>query len=285
MTQIDAGRDEDRSRRNDAPSWANIRFQPSAASRGSPEGSYLTVPGKSLDRHIAELKDRVAAATAHSTESQAALERAEHKADAQVAHHRGGDHSWLLRSLLVPALVAEGVTAFIGMEVLVPSLTLGIALAALSALVGAGMACALANRRLNRLPVPAAARILEGIFVGILTTLRYDSLHIQGTDWVAAAGGAALAALISALGLLGIEELLVETHTFRIFVSKVRISYRSWRCTRAVTRLGRITARLRAAAEKLQQHFLDFLLRQGMPLDEARQRATALRHALVDSEA
>ena len=86
------------------------------------------------------------------------------------------------------------------------------------------MAAVLANRRLNWLPVPGAAKLLEGIFVGVLTALRYDSLHVQGADWVAAAGGAALAALISALGLLGIEEVLVETHTFQIFISKARVS-------------------------------------------------------------
>ena len=38
------------------------------------------------------------------------------------------------------------------------------------------------------------------------------------------------------------------------------------------------------AAENLQQHFLDFLLREDVPLDEARQRAGALRRAVVDSE-
>ncbi len=128
------------------------------------------------------------------------------------------------------------------------------------------------------------ARVLEGTFVGVLTALRYDSLHVLGADWVAAAGGAALAALISALGLLGIEEVLVETHTFSVFVSKVRLSYRSWQRTRAAKRLGRVQARAGAAAEKLQQHFLDFLLKEDVPLDEARQRAVALRRALVDSE-
>jgi hypothetical protein len=284
MTQIDAGRDRDGSQRNRAASGTDGQFRPSASSRGSPEGLYLAGPGKSLNQRLAELKDRRASATARVAESQVAVEGAASTAGGRVAHHRGGDHSWLLRLLIALAIVAEAVTAFVAMEVLVPSLVLAIGLASLTALVGAGMAGVFANRRLNQLPVPSAARVLEGIFVGVLTALRYDSLHVQGADWVAAAGGAALAALISALGLLGIEEVLVETHTFRIFVSKVRVSGRSWRCSRAATRLGRIQAKAEAAAERLQQHFLDFLLREGVPLDDARQHTAALRRALVDSE-
>ena len=284
MTQIDAGRDGDGSRRYDIPGAAEDQLRPSAASRGSPEGLYLADHGKPLNRHITELKDRRAAATARDTESGAALEGAESKAADRRAHHRGGDHSWLLRSLIALALVAEGVTAFVGMEVLVPSVMLAAGLAALTALVGAGMACVLANRRLNRLPVPTSARVLEGVFVGVLTVLRYDSLHVQGADSVAAAGGAALAALISALGLLGIEELLVETQTFRIFAGKVQVSYLRWRSRRAAARLRALQAAVEATAEKLQQHFLAFLLREDVPLSEARQRAAALRRALVDSE-
>ena len=284
MTQVDAGRDGDGSRRYHVRGKADGQSRPSSAIRGSLEGAYLAGSGKSLNRHITELKDRRAGSAARDTESEAALESAESKADDRGAHHRGGDHSWLLRLLIGLALVAEGVTAFVGMEVLVPSVMLAVGLAALTALVGAGMACVLANRRLNRLPVPASARVLEGVFVGVLTALRYDSLHVQGADWVAAAGGAALAALISALGLLGIEEVLMETHTFRIFASKVQVSYRRWRCRRAAARLGRIQAMVEVAAENLQQHFLDFLLREDVPLDEARQRAGALRRAVVNSE-
>jgi hypothetical protein len=285
MTQIDAGRDGDGLRRYHMRGEADDQFRPSAVSRGSPEGLYLAGRGKSLNRHITELKDRRAGSAAQDAESRAALESAESQASEREAQHRGGDHSWLLRLLIGLALVAEGVTAFVGMEVLVPSVTLAVGLAALAALVGAGMACVLANRRLNRLHVPASARLLEGVFVGVLTALRYDSLHIQGADWVAAAGGAALAALISALALLGIEEVLVETHTFRIFASKVQVAYRRRRCRRAAARLRRIQARIEAAAENLQQHFLDFLLREDVPLDEAQQRAAALRRALVDSGA
>jgi hypothetical protein len=284
MTQIDAGRDRDGSQHYRAPGGADGQFRPSATSRGSPEGLYLTGPGKSLNRQLTQLEDERASAMAQVAESQTALAGAASMAAERVTHHRGGDHSWLLRPLIALAIVAEAVTAFIGMEVLVPSLVLAVGLSSLTALVGAGMAAVFANRRLNRLSVPVGARILEGIFVGVLTTLRFDSLYVQGADRVAAVGGAALAALISALGLLGIEEILVETHTFRIFISKVRASYKSWRCSRAATRLGRIQAKAGAAAEKLQQHFLDFLLREGVPVDEARQRAVALRRALADGE-
>jgi hypothetical protein len=172
------------------------------------------------------------------------------------------------------------------MEALVDSQSLAIWLATLAALVGAGMACTLANRRLNRLPVPAAARILEGIFVAVVTALRYDSLHIQGAGVLTAVGAAALAALISALGLLGIEEIVAETRTFGIFFSTLRASWKRWRYAAATARLARIQARTEAAAGRLQQHFLGFLLKtDGLPLDEARRRAAAFKDALTDREA
>ncbi len=167
------------------------------------------------------------------------------------------------------------------MEVLVSSRSLAAGLAGLAALVGTGLAGALANRRLNRLPVPAAARVLEGVFVVVLTLLRYDSLHIQGANLVAAVGGAGLAALISALGLLGIEEILVDTQTFGIFFGRMRGTWKRWRCERAATRLNMTQAQVQAAAEKLEQHFVDFLLKEVVPLSEARPRAAALRSALT----
>ncbi len=245
----------------------------------------MTDSGKALSRHLAELRDREANADVRLTEAEATLARAETAAEGRKAHHRGGDRTWLLRLLIPVAIVAEGVTAYVGMEVLVPSRSLAVGLAAMAALVGAGVAGVLANRRLNRLPVPAAARILEGVFVGVLTLLRYDSLHVQGADPVAAAGGAALAALISALGLLGIEEILVETQTFGIFLDRIRAAWKRWRCARAATRLNMIRAQVQSAAEKLEQHFIDFLLKEGTPLGEARQRAAALRCALTSSGA
>jgi hypothetical protein len=284
VTQIGAGMNANGLRRHRAGSGADGQDPPSADSRGSLEGRYLTGPGKPLNRQITELKDRRADAAQRVTESRGAADRAQSMLEEREARHRGGDRPWPLRLLIPVGVIAEAVTAFVGMEVLVPSLTLALGLAALAALAGTGMACVLANRRLNRLPVPGTARVLEGIFVAVLTVLRYDSLHVQGADFAAATGGAALAALISALALLGIEEVLVETHTFSIFAGKLRVSCRRGQCARAVTRLGRTQARLEATAEKLQQHFLDFLLKQDTPLDEARQRAVAFRRTLVDSE-
>jgi hypothetical protein len=212
------------------------------------------------------------------------VERAESTDRELRANHRGGDRSWLLRLIVLAAILAEAVTAYVAMEALVASQTLAVGLAGLAALIGAGMACVLANRRLNRLPVPSAARILEGIFVGVLTVLRYASLHIQGADVLTASGAAMLAALISALGLLGIEEIVVETHTLAMFLGTLQMSWRRRRCAAALARLARIQARIKATTGKLQQHFLDFLLKfEELPLDEARQRAAALKSALTDA--
>jgi hypothetical protein len=280
MPQIDAGRDRDGSRPPRAPREMNGRFRPVADDRG-PEGRFLAGPGKSLNRQFAELKDRRAGMTVRDKESRSAASRAESAASARQAHHRGGDHSWLLRSIIAVAVVAEGVTAFVGMEVLVPSLLLATGLAALAAMAGAGMACALANRRLNRAHVPASARVLEAIFVGVLTVLRYASLNVQGVGPAAAAGGAALAALISALALLGIEEILVETQTFSIFAGKIRVSLLRWRYARTATRLSRIEVEVEATAEKMQQLFLGFLLTEGSALAEAQRHAAAFRSAIA----
>jgi hypothetical protein len=285
MAQTDAGPNGAGSRRYRARRGDEGKFRPNATSRGSPEGRFVTDSGKALSRHLAELRDRQAKADVRLTEAEVTLTRTETAAEARKASHRGGDRAWLLRLLIPVAIVAEGATAYIGMEVLVPSQGLAIGLAALAALVGAGIAGVLANRRLNRLPVQTAARILEGVFVVMLTLLRYDSLHVQGANLVAAVGGAALAALISALGLLGIEEILVETQTFGVFLGKTHAAWQRWRCGRAATRLSMIRAQVQAAAEKLEQHFIDFLLKEGTPLDEARQRAARLRCALTSSGA
>jgi hypothetical protein len=130
--------------------------------------------------------------------------------------------------------------------------------------------------------VSAAARILEGVFVVVLTLLRYDSLHIQGSDLVAAAGGAALAALISAAGLLGIEEILVETETFTIFADRIRAAWCRSQNERATTQLNMIRAQVHATGEKVAQQFVGFLVQEGIALDEARQRAAALSSALTN---
>lgn len=283
MTQIDAGPDAAWSRRHQARRTKDDG-QPRAASRGSPEGRFMNEPGKALARRLGELKDRRASADVGVIETQRIRDRAETALETRQARHRGGQLSWLLRPLIPVAIVAEGVTAYVAMEVLVPSRTLATGLAALAAFVGAGLAGVLANRRLNQLPVPASARALEGIFVLVLTLLRYDSLHIQGADPVAAAGGAGLAALISALALLGIEEVLVETQTFAIFVGKIRAAWNRRRHDQAITQQNMIRAQVQATAEKLEQHFVNFLLKEGTPLDEARQRAAALRIALTSSE-
>lgn len=285
MTQTDAGPGEAWSRRYQARRTKDGQSRPSAASRGSPEGRFMSEPGKALGRRLAELKDHRASADVRVTETRRTRDRAEAALEARRARHRGGHLSWLLRPLIPVAIVAEGVTAYVAMEVLVPSRTLATGLAALAALVGAGLAGVLANRRLNQLPVPATARALEGIFVLVLTLLRYDSLHIQGADPVAAAGGAALAALISALGLLGIEEFVVETQTFAIFTGKIRAAWTRRRHDQAVTGQNMIRAQVQATGEKLEQHFVNFLLAEGMPLNEAGQRAAALKAALTSSGA
>jgi hypothetical protein len=283
MTQIDAGRATDGPRRRRTRVEMNGRVRP-ADGGSSPEGRFLAGPGKSLNRQVAEGKDRKAALTVREHECRSAADQAEEAASARQAHHCGGDHTWLLRLIIVVAIVAEGMTAFVGMEILVSSMLLAVGLAALAAAVGTGMACALANRRLNRTHVPNSARVLEGIFVGVLTALRYASLHVQGAGLVAAAGGAALAALISALALLGIEEILVETQTFSIFAGVIRLSFLRWRCARTASRLERTEASLESTVERIQQLFLAFLLKEGSPLKDARCRAAAFKSAIVNSE-
>jgi hypothetical protein len=211
------------------------------------------------------------------------MERAESADKERKDNHRGGDRTWLLRLLIPVVILAEAFTVYVAMEALVASQLLAIGLSVLAAMIGAGLACVLANRRLNRLPVSSAARILEGVFVAVVTVLRYASIQIQGADVLTASGAAMLAALISALGLLGIEEIVVETRTFGIFLSTLQLTWKRWRLAAAAARLAKIRARIKAAAGKLQQHFLDFLLKvEGLPLDEARQRAVAFRAALTD---
>jgi hypothetical protein len=189
----------------------------------------------------------------------------------------------MLRGLIPVAVLAETITAYVAMEALVASRALATGLSFLTALIGAGLACAFANRRLNRLPVPATVRTLEWIFVAILTVLRGDSLYIQGSDPLTAIFGAALTALISMLVLLGIEEIVVETRTFGMFLASLRLSWRRRKFAAASVRLAKIQARAEAAADKLQRSFLEFLLKKNEHApEEARQRAAALRTALTD---
>jgi len=263
-----------------------VRGTALSVSRVSPEGRYLAGLGKPVYGHVSDLQGQEADATAKVDGRRAAMERAEIADKERKEDHRGGDRPWSLRTLIPVAILTEALTAYVAMEPLVSSQSLAAGLATLTAVAGAGMACVLANRRLNRLPVPPAARILEGTFISVLTALRYESLHIQGADTLASVGGAALAALIGALALLGIEEIVVETHTFAVFLGALKVSWRHWRYTAAVKKLARIRARIKAAAGKLQRHFLDFLLKtEGLPLDQARRRAAALKAALTDGEA
>jgi hypothetical protein len=257
----------------------------SRSGRGGPEGRYLAGPGKPVYRRLIDMLARLRAALAGDQESQRRLDRAERADDERKQNHRGGDRTWLLRLFIIVAIVAEAGTAYVAMEALVASVPLAILLAALTAAVGTGLACLLANRRLNHLPVPRAARVLEAIFVIVLTVLRFESLQIQATGLAIAADGAALAAIISALALLGIEEIVVETCTFAMFCSRVRVSWKRWRRDAAASRLASIRAAIDAAAQKLEQHFLEFLLKsEGLPLDGAQQHAAALRAAFTVRE-
>jgi hypothetical protein len=264
---------------------ADGQAPPSPANRGSPEGRFLVSAGKPLSRLITELKDRWAAALVRVKGAAAALDHAADAARERKAHHRGGDRPWPLRLIIPVAVAAEALTAFVAMEALVSTVGLAFGLSVMTALVGTGTACMIANRRLNGLPVPIWARVVEAAFVGILTLLRYVSLDVQSSDPTAALGGAALAALISAVALLAIEEAVVETDTFSVFVSRLRVWLRRWQWSRAEARVASGQAKLEATGEKFQQHFLDFLLKvEGFSLDDALPRARALKAAMFQAE-
>ena len=92
-----------------------------------------------------------------------------------------------------------------------------------------------------------------------------------------------MAALLSALALVGIEEVLVETETLRMLLGHVRVAWLRRRLVLAMSRLAGVDASVKAAAQRLHQHFVHFLLSvEGLPLSEARKRAAALRVALLD---
>ena len=140
----------------------------------------------------------------------------------------------------------------------------------LRALIGTGMACVFANRRLDRHRVPTAARAVEAVLVTVVAVLRYESLHIQGADLLTALGAALLAGLISALVLLGIEEIVVETRTFAMLMSAVRVSWKRWRLASAQARVAKIQARIESTVITLERHYLESLLQTvGLPLDDA----------------
>src|SRR5262249_58536734 len=133
---------------------------------------------KAQSRHIADLKHQLPVARSQHLQAAKAEARSTELAEERRLQHRGGDRSWLIRWLIGPAIVAEAATAFVAMEALVSSQELASGLSVLTALVGTGMACYLANRRLNLLAVSTIARVLEACFVGVLTLLRYDSLRL-----------------------------------------------------------------------------------------------------------
>ncbi len=254
-------------------------------SRGRPEGRYVAGHGKTLYRRFMDQAARLAEATVRLAKAGLALEQAEDADVEHREHHRGGERSWLLRTAIVPAVVAEAATAFVAMEAIVPSFSVAVWLAVLAALIGAGLACLLANRRLNHLPIPRTARITEVIFVLTLTVLRFESLQIQAVSLPTAAGGSALTAVISALALLGIEEIVLDTCSFVMFVSRLKVSWMRRRYSAAATRLTGIQATIDAASRRLEQHFLEFMLNsEGLALDEARRRAAALRTALTSRD-
>lgn len=253
--------------------------------RGNTEAGFLSGPGKSVFRQVIDLLGRRTAALARDAQAGETAIWARRDAEQRKHGHQGGNHSWLLRLLIGLGMAAEAITAYVGMEVLVASQSLAAGLSVLTALVGTGMACILANRRLHGLGVPGTVRMLEAAFVVVLTVLRYESLYVQGAGYPTAVGAAALAALISALGLLGIEEIIVQTHTFAIFISTLRASGAHWRQTRAAADLKTTEAAARATADKLERRYLDYLLRtEGLPLDDAEGRATALKTALIRGE-
>jgi hypothetical protein len=254
--------------------------------RGSAEGRYLSGPGKPLARQVTSLQEEHAVAAVADVQAQEAVSRAEDTIRDQQDKHRGGDRPWLLRCLIAVAFLAEAVTAYVAMQALVDSQPLAFSLSVLTAGIGTGMACLLANHRLNRLRVPLPARALEAVFVSVLTILRYESLATQGSTMLAAAGAAALAALVSTLGLAGIEEIVMETRTLTLSLSTLQLAWTRWRRAAAAARLAAIRASIAATAATLQQDFLDFLLRsESLPLDQARRRAAALAAALTAAQA
>lgn len=265
------------------------RSGPSAAGQPDPgrtAAGFMSGPGKPLSQYLTELVSRVRHGTAREAKTRESADRARQRAEKRQQAHSGGNHTWLLRLLILVGGMAEALTAYVGIEALVTSQSLAVGLSALTAAVGVGLACLLATRRLEGLGVPVTVRILEAAFVATLTVLRYESLSIQGSGYLTAGGAAGLAALISALGLLGIEEIVAKTHTFAIFAATLRASWTQWRWRRAAAALATATATAEATGDKLQRRYVEYLVRTGeLSPEEARVRAVALRTALTSTEA
>jgi hypothetical protein len=80
----------------------------------------------------------------------------------------------------------------------------------------------------------------------------------------------------------GIEEVVAETHTFGVFTGSLRVCCARRRQARAFTRYQRIEARIAAALARLEQDYLNFLLRtDDFLLSEATPRAAALKAAMA----
>jgi hypothetical protein len=254
-------------------------------SLGRTAAGFLSGPGKALYQHVAELVSRKRHGAAREVRTRESADRTQQAAQECQQSHPGGNRTWLLRLLIPVGWAAEAVTAYVGVEALVASQSLAVGLSALTATVGVGLACLLAARKLDGIGVPAAVRILEVIFVGTLTVLRYESLSILGSGYPTAAGAAGLAALISLLGLLGVEEIVVKTHTFAIFAARLKASWAHWRWRGAAAALAASTAAAEAAADKLQRRYVEYLVRTAeLPPEVANERAVALRIALTGSE-
>jgi hypothetical protein len=87
------------------------------------------------------------------------------------------------------------------------------------------------------------------------------------------------------LGLLGVEEIVVKTHTFAIFAARLKASWTHWRWRGAAAALAATTAAAEAAADRLQRRYVEYLVRTAeLPPEVANERAVALRIALTGSE-
>jgi hypothetical protein len=266
--------------------YPQLPQEPDQPDRGSAAAGFLSGSGKALFHHVTDLVSRKRHGVARVVRTRNSADRTLQAVKQLKQGHAGGNRTWLLRLLIPVGGAVEAVTAYVGVEALVSSQSLAVGLSALTAAVGVGLACLLAARRLDGIDVPATVRILEGIFVATLTLLRYESLNIQGSGYLTAAGAAGLAALISTLGLLGIEEIVVKTHTFAIFLAVLRASWAQWRWRKAAAALAAASATAEAAADKLERRYVGYLVQtEELPPEEAHKRAAALRTVLTGSGA
>jgi len=192
------------------------------------------------------------------------------------AHRRTSGYTGALRLLALTMTLADAVVAYVAIGVFVTNHVLTATLAVLTALTGATIACILARCRRRRLSVLITARILEGIFVGALTMLRYEGLRVQGTSPLTATGAAALTALIVLAGLVITEEAIVTTRTFGDFLGALLVIRKRRNYLVAARRLARIQAG-DAAASQLQGYFSELPAKaEGLPQGAAQPRSAAI---------